>query len=149
MSTKDLFSSCSSPGCRLHLRVAHLLFLLGYWALQSISTILLPLQGWNRLLYQSDSAITCLVPAVLGLTDAVVRACSLFSSNHILPARNLKGSLHLLSSCMDLPTLVLMVQIWNLISCPSTNSAFSTICALLISLINLTLLHFTYLWSGI
>lgn len=99
----------------------------------------------QTVLYQSDSAITCLVPAILNLTDAVVRACSLFSSNHILPARNLKGSLHLLSSCMDLPTLVLMVQIWNLISCPSTNSAFSTICALLISLINLTLLHFTYL----
>lgn len=133
MSTKDLFSSCSSLGCLLHLCVAHLLFLLGYWALWSISTVLLPLQGWNILLYQSDSAITCLVPAILNLTDEVVKACSRFSSNHILPARNWKGSLQLVISCMDLLTLTLMVQIWDLISYHNTDSAFSTCCLCIIN----------------
>lgn len=67
-------------------------FPLGYWALWTISGVLLLLQGWNILLYQSasqsDNTITCLVPALLNLTDETVIGCSPFSSHHISPGRN-------------------------------------------------------------
>ena len=106
-------SSGTSLGHLLHLHVAHLLVPFGYWALRTVSGILLLLQGWNILLCQSasqsDNAITCLVPALLSLTDEVVIGCCLIFSNHILPVRNRKESSHLAISEIALLTRILMV----------------------------------------
>ena len=79
------------------------------------SGVLLLLQQWYILLYQSisqsDNTITCLVSALLNLTDEVVIGFRLTSYNDISPVKNKKESSHLaISDTVSLTLILSSVQ---------------------------------------
>ena len=98
----------------LHLHEAPLLFAFGCWALKTVSRVLLLLQQWNILLYQSisqsDNTITCLVSALLNLTDEVVIGFCLTSYNDISPVKNKKSSHLAISDTVPLTLIFSSVQ---------------------------------------